>query len=68
MIKYREIIEWRKNPTYTHVFLQIQKFPVTVNMQNILYLILPAALGPGVYSVSKRNEYRKHKNNNVSEE
>jgi hypothetical protein len=29
----------------------------------ILYLILPAALGPGVYSASKRNEYQKLKNN-----
>jgi hypothetical protein len=28
-----------------------------------IYLILPAALGPGVYSVSNRNEYQKHKNN-----
>jgi hypothetical protein len=27
------------------------------------YLILPAALGPGVYSESNRNEYQKHKNN-----
>jgi hypothetical protein len=25
-----------------------------------IYLILPAALGPGVYSASNRNEYRKH--------
>jgi hypothetical protein len=25
--------------------------------------ILPVALGPGVYSASNRNEYRKHKNN-----
>jgi hypothetical protein len=25
----------------------------------------PAALGPGVYSASNRNEYQKHKNNNV---
>jgi hypothetical protein len=24
---------------------------------------LPAALGPGVYSASNRNEYQKHKNN-----
>jgi hypothetical protein len=32
---------------------------------NFKYLFLPAALGPGVYSVSNRNEYRKHKNNNV---
>jgi hypothetical protein len=28
-----------------------------------IYLILPAALGPGVYSASNRNEYHKHKNN-----
>jgi hypothetical protein len=32
-----------------------------------IYLILPVALGPGVYSASNRNEYQKHKNN-VSEE
>jgi 16S rRNA G527 N7-methylase RsmG len=28
-----------------------------------LYLILPAALGPGVYSASRINEYQKQKNN-----
>jgi hypothetical protein len=33
-----------------------------------IYLILPAALGPGVYSASNRNEYQKHINNNVSGE
>jgi hypothetical protein len=33
-----------------------------------IYLILPAALGPGVYSASNRNEYRKYINNNVSGE
>jgi hypothetical protein len=27
------------------------------------YLILPSALGPGVYSSSNRNEYQKQKNN-----
>jgi hypothetical protein len=27
------------------------------------FLILPAALGPGVYSAANRNEYQKHKNN-----
>jgi hypothetical protein len=32
-----------------------------------VYLILPATLGPGVYSASNRNEYQKQKNN-VSEE
>jgi hypothetical protein len=31
-----------------------------------VYLNLPAALGLGVYSASNRNEYQKHKNNNVS--
>jgi hypothetical protein len=34
----------------------------------LIYLILPAALGPGVYSASDRNEYQKQKNNNVSGE
>jgi hypothetical protein len=28
-----------------------------------IYLILPAALGPGVHSASNRNEYHKQKNN-----
>jgi hypothetical protein len=28
-----------------------------------VYLILPAVLGPGVYSASNRNEYQKQKNN-----
>jgi hypothetical protein len=28
-----------------------------------IYLIFLAALGPGVYSASNRNEYQKHKNN-----
>jgi hypothetical protein len=28
-----------------------------------IYLILPAPLGPGVYSASNRNEYQKHTNN-----
>jgi hypothetical protein len=27
-----------------------------------IYLILPAALGPSVYTASKRNEYQKRKN------
>jgi hypothetical protein len=40
--------------------------PDEVNFK--IYLILPAALGPGVYSASNRNEYHKHKNNNVSGE
>jgi hypothetical protein len=31
-----------------------------------IYLILSAALGPGVYSASNRNEYQEQINNNVS--
>jgi hypothetical protein len=33
-----------------------------------IYLILPAALGPGVYSLSNRNEYQKQKNNVTGEQ
>jgi hypothetical protein len=29
----------------------------------LIYLILPAALGPEVYSATNRNEYHKQKNN-----
>jgi hypothetical protein len=28
-----------------------------------IYLVLPAALGPGIYSAFNRNEYQKQKNN-----
>jgi hypothetical protein len=30
-----------------------------------IFLILPAALGPGVYSASNRNEYWKHKKKKI---
>jgi hypothetical protein len=33
-----------------------------------IYLILPAVLGPGVNLAANRNEYQKHKENNVSGE
>jgi hypothetical protein len=33
-----------------------------------IYLIIPAVLGPGVYSASNRNQYQKQKNKNVSGE
>jgi hypothetical protein len=33
-----------------------------------IYVILPASLGPGIYSASNRNEYQKQKNNSVSGE
>jgi hypothetical protein len=32
------------------------------------YLIPPAALGPGIYSNTNRNEYRKQKNNVIGEQ
>jgi hypothetical protein len=37
--------------------------PDEVNEFLPIYLILLAALGPGGYSASKKNEYQKHKNN-----
>jgi hypothetical protein len=38
----------------------------TRSMNFSIYVILPAALGSGVYSASNRNEYQEQKN--VSEE
>jgi hypothetical protein len=40
--------------------------PEEVNEFFPIYLMFPAAKGPGVYSASSRNEYQKPKNN-VSE-
>jgi hypothetical protein len=37
--------------------------PFETNECFSIYLILPAALGPEVYSASNRNEYQKLKNN-----
>jgi hypothetical protein len=37
--------------------------PDEVNELFSIYLILQAALGPGVYSVTDRNEYQKQTNN-----
>jgi hypothetical protein len=34
-----------------------------IRRQSFCFVIIPAALGPGVYSASNRNEYQKHKNN-----
>jgi hypothetical protein len=45
---------------------QVRVFNKVMNFFSI-YLILPASLGPGVYSASNRNEYQKQ-NNNVSVE
>jgi hypothetical protein len=37
--------------------------PNEVTEFSSIYLIVPAALGPGVYSASNRNEYHQQKNN-----
>jgi hypothetical protein len=37
--------------------------PDEVNEFLSVYLILPAAPGPGIYSASNRNEYQKQNNN-----
>jgi hypothetical protein len=37
--------------------------PEEVNELFSIYTILPAALGPGVHSISIRNEYQKQKYN-----
>jgi hypothetical protein len=37
--------------------------PDEVNEFVSIYLILPAALSPGIYSASNRNEYQKQKIN-----
>jgi hypothetical protein len=37
--------------------------PDEVNEFSSISLILPVALGPGVYSTSNRDEYQKQKNN-----
>jgi hypothetical protein len=37
--------------------------PDEMNAFLSIYLIFPAALGPGVYSASNRNEYQEQKNN-----
>jgi hypothetical protein len=36
--------------------------PHEVNELFSIYLVLPVALGPGVHSAAKRNEYPKQKN------
>jgi hypothetical protein len=35
--------------------------PIPDEVVFLIYVILPAALSPAVYSVTNRNEYRKHK-------
>jgi hypothetical protein len=46
----------------------VGSIPDEVSFFFSIYLIPPAALNLGIYSASNRNEYQKHKNNNVSGE
>jgi hypothetical protein len=46
----------------SHLMFQMNMSQETYLLPAI-YLILPVALGPGVYSASNRNEYWKQKNN-----
>jgi hypothetical protein len=48
--------------------LKTARYSIPDEVNFLIYLILPAALGPGVYSASTRNECQKHKNNNASGE
>jgi hypothetical protein len=43
-----------------NLFKELRILPL---QSQYIFLILPAALGPGVYSASNRNEFQKHKNN-----
>jgi hypothetical protein len=46
-----------------HVSWKVGEYrPDEVNRFFSMYLILPAALGSGVYSASDRNEYQRQKN------
>jgi hypothetical protein len=47
-----------------HVSSRLACSPVLSDENELfsMYIILPAALGPGVYSASNRNEYHKQKN------
>jgi hypothetical protein len=52
--------KWSANDTVRKV---MGSRPNEVNEFFSIYLILPAALGAGVYSASNRNEYQKQENN-----
>jgi hypothetical protein len=66
----------RKTPTYTRKISYVEGLRHYAASRKVagsrpdeviefffsIYLILPAALGPGVYSTSNRNEYQKQKN------
>jgi hypothetical protein len=69
-----------KHPVYIYIMWWINKTGCLNKILSITYFVSRKRLeiiyiytyniylGPGVYSASNRNEYRKHKNNNVSGE
>jgi hypothetical protein len=58
-----------KNPGHA-VAAASRKVAVSIpdEVNFLMYLFLPAALGPGVYLATNRNEYLKQKNSNISGE
>jgi hypothetical protein len=58
-----EIICFAETSVIFYQFKWCQMPSDEVNFFFSIYLILPAALGPGVYSTSNRNEYQKQINN-----
>jgi hypothetical protein len=52
----------RKSINYVSMF-KIKNKTIKIEVFYCKILMFPAALDPGVYSASNRNEYQKHKNN-----
>jgi hypothetical protein len=50
---------------FMHTYISVLTSGVSCKLILCFFYIIPAALGPGDYSASNRNEYQKHKNNNV---
>jgi hypothetical protein len=53
---------WRSEDSMLQARRSRVRDPMRRRFSFSIYLILPAALGPGVYSASNRNEYQKQKN------
>jgi hypothetical protein len=58
-LSWHEVAQWLRHYATSLKFAGPR--PEEVNVFFSIYLILPAALGPGVYSASNRNEYEKQK-------
>jgi hypothetical protein len=56
-----EVAQWLRH--YTTIRKVAGSRPDEVNNFSSMYLILPAALSPGVHPASNTNDYQKQKNN-----